>query len=325
MVNHAEEAVLRDLDSFLPDRIYDTHAHLFRAQFWPAGSPYSIADMPADITLEAYREQVGRILPNREIHGLHFPLAFVADTGPGNSWVAQEIAKDDQARGQFLVRPTDDPEWVRQEVKRLGLRGLKPFATYAQVANTWEAEIPDYLPERLAAVANQEGWSVTLHMMRYDGVADASNQHWIKRYCQTYPDLQLILDHCARGFNPYQVLRGLGELSHLDNLWVDTSVVCNPFSVEAALRIMGAKKVLYGSDFCLTHLRGINLGVADTFLWLYEDTPIWDTAGHTPRVEPLLIGIENLRAIKAACWSLGLGDAQIEDIFWGNAAQLLGV
>jgi hypothetical protein len=38
-----------------------------------------------------------------------------------------------------------------------------------------------------------------------------------------------------------------------------------------------------------------------------------------------LTGIENLRAIKAAFWSMGLGDKQVEDFFWGNAMRMLEI
>jgi len=321
------ETFAAELDHFVPDRIYDVHGHLYRTEFWdksPGGAGPQTAAGPPDITLDVYREQMAWLFPGREVHGMHFPLAFVADTGPGNAWIGQEIAKDPLARGQFLVRPTDDPEWVRQEVKRLGLRGLKPFSTYAQVKNYWQAEIPDYLPEPIVAVASQEGWSITLHMVRSAGVADPSNQHWIRRYCEKYPGIQLILDHCARGFNPYQTMNGLAKLTGLDNLWIDTSVICNSLAVEAALKVLGPHRVLYASDFCISHFRGTNVGVADSFLWLYEDTPVWQVP-YRDEIVPLLVGIENLRAVKAACWTLGLSDRQIEDYFWGNAAKLLGI
>ena len=42
--------------------------------------------------------------------------------------MGQQIKKDPLARGQFMVRASDDPEWVRQEVRRLGLRGEKTGA-----------------------------------------------------------------------------------------------------------------------------------------------------------------------------------------------------
>jgi len=34
--------------------------------------------------------------------------------------------------------------------------------------------------------------------------------------------------------------------------------------------------------------------------------------------EPVLIGLEHLRALKYACWRQGLTDSQVEDIFFNN-------
>jgi len=318
------ELFARELDSFVPDRVYDVHAHLFRSEFW-SSPPSHVAAGPPDVTLDVYREQLSWILPGRTVHGMHFPLAFEPDTEPGNAWVAREIAKDPKARGQFLVRAQDDPEWVRDEVKRLGLRGLKPFNVYSRVDDLWQAEICDYLPEPIVAVADEEGWTITLHMVRSRGPADPSNQHWIRYYCETYPNMQLILDHCARAFNPYHALEGLPKLAGLDNLWIDTSVNCSALAVEAVLRIIGPERMLYGSDYNLSHYRGTNLPIADTFIWLDENAGIWDNGYQGWPIAPTLVGLENLRAVKAACWAAGLDDGQIEDYFWRNAAQLLGV
>lgn len=321
------EVFARELDGFVPERVYDAHAHLYRAEFWPEPPPHIQAG-PPDITLEVYRDQMAWILPGREVHGLHFPFPFLAgpapDLAPANEWVAAQVARDGLARGQFMVRACDDPEWVRQEVRRLGLRGLKPFSFYSLSGGHYQAELPDYLPEPIAAVADEESWSVTLHLVRSRGVADASNQRWIRHYCETYPNMQLILDHCARGFNPYHVLEGLPALAGLGNLWIDTSAVCNALAVEAALAVVGPKRLLFGSDYHVSHMRGTNMPVGDTFLWVDEMTPIHAPA-YAERFELPLVGLENLRAVKAAFRSTGLTDSQVEDYFWNNAAGLLGV
>jgi len=321
------EIVSRELESFVPEKVYDAHAHLYCASWWDDPPAHVVAG-PQEITLEVYREQMQWLFPEREVHGLHFPYPFPAapdrDLTPANEFVAGEVAKDPLARGQFLVRPTDDPEWVRHEVKRLGLRGLKPFIFYSQVDDIYQAEIPDILPEPIAAVANQEGWSVTLHIVRSRGIADESNQYWIRRYCEKYPDMQLILDHCARGFNPYHALEGLPALADLGNLWLDTSAVCSSLAVEVALSVVGPKRLLYGSDFYVSHMRATSFPIGDSFLWLDEDTPVGDVQYHS-NLGLTLVGIENLRAVKAAFWSAGLSDGQIEDYFWNNAAELLGL
>lgn len=314
-----------ELEGFVPEKVYDSHAHLYCADWWKT-PPAEVAAGPAEITLEVYREHMAWILPGSEIHGMHFPYPFPADANenlnPANEWVAHEISKDPLARGQLLVRPTDDPEWVREQVKRLGFRGLKPFAYYSGVSDIYQAEIPQYFSEPLAAVADSEGWTVTLHIMRSKGVADSSNQRWIRHYCENYPNMQLILDHCARGFNPYHVLDGLQALTGLENLWFDTSAVCNSLAVETVGRMIGPHRMLYGSDFYVSHIRGTNFSVGDSFRWVDANTDFGELEYSSQTQLPLL-GIENLRAIKAAFWSLGLSDTQIEDFFWGNAAQLL--
>jgi glutamate-1-semialdehyde 2,1-aminomutase len=315
----------RELHSFLPDRVYDMHAHLWRERDWEGRPPEVVRIAPPEITLEVYKECMEWIFPGRAVHGLHFPYpaTFPNDPLPCNEWVSAQIKKDPLARGQLYVRPTDDPEWVRAEMKRLGLRGLKPFAGFAERPDKENAEIPEFFPEWMARLAHEEGWSVTLHLMRRRSLADPSNQGWVRTYCQKYPDMLLILDHCARGFNPYHALAGLQQLQGLGNLYADTSAVCSPLAVLACLELLGVRNVLYGSDFYCSHLRGTNLPLGDSFLWLGQDTPVWPEVLYDGK--PVLLGLENLRAIKAACQILRLRERAVEAMFWDNAARLLAL
>ena len=224
----------------------------------------------------------------------------------------------------FFVKPQDDPEWVRDEVRRLGLYGFKCYHTYASVHPTWEADIPDYLPERLVKVADEEGWVITLHLVKARGIADPSNIHWIRHYCQTYPNMRLILAHSGRGFQPAHNLEGLPQLTGLDNLYFDSSANCESIAHEAIIRIMGHKKLLYGSDgLAVSHMRGRSVSAADSFIWLYKDSPVWNEKHR--QIKPVYVGLEHLRSLKWACWSARLSDSAIQDIFWNNAAELLNL
>ena len=327
--DYDQEFFARELDDFVPDRVYDVHAHLYRATDWQGQAPLTVLAGPAEITLEVYREQMEWILPGREVHGMHFPFPGGMPGGfpteEPNAWVAQEIARDPLARGQFMVRPTDDPEWVRQEVHRLGMRGLKPFASYADVPDYSQAELPTYLPEELVAVAHEEGWSITLHMQRTLSAADPSNQHWFRYYCEKYPHITLILDHAARGFNPYLAWKGLPALAGLDNLYVDTSVCCAPLAIMACLKYLGPDHVMWASDYLCSHHRGTNFGVNQALYWMDEGEGFWQDQKEVDKVQPTLVGLENLRAAKAAYHMMGMGDREIEAYFWGNAARVLSL
>ncbi|NLX06290.1 MAG: amidohydrolase [Phycisphaerae bacterium] len=315
----------RYLNDFVPDRVYDVHAHLWRRQDWGDDPPLIVQAAPVEVGLDVYRKAIGWILPDRKVHGLHFafPAVFPTDTASQNRWVAEQIRRDPLARGQYFVRPDDDPDFTAAEVKRLGLRGFKVFTGFLNRPDKENAEIPEYFPEWIARLADREGWTVTLHQHRSRSLADPSNIHWINHYCRNYPNMRLILDHCARGFNPYHLIEGLRRLERHPNLYVDTSVACNPLAVIACLQFFGAKNVLYASDFFCSHLRGTNFPVGDSFMWLDEDAPIWDGVAYGRR--PVLIGLENLRAVRCAFEVLRLSDRDVEDYFWNNAAELLGV
>ena len=96
-----------------------------------------------------------------------------------------------------------------------------------------------------------------------------------------------------------------------------------PIAHQAIIRILGHRKLLYGSDFFVSQMRGQSLGVADSFLWLHEDSPVWVEKQAT--INPVLIGLEHLRSLKWAYWSEKPSDTQVEVILWSNAAELFGV
>ncbi len=317
--NVAEEDVEffhRELSSFLPDCVFDAHAHLY--------SDYTLnKDMPENVGLSQWRTLSNALHPDRRVSALFIPLPPGNNIERENQWVANHAKTDRSCRGLFFVKPEDDPEWVREEVRRLGLHGLKCYHKFSAKNPTWESDIPDYLPEKFMKPAHEEGWVVTLHMVKSRAVADPRNLHWIRRYCENYPNMKLILAHSARGFQPAHNLEGLPKLTGLDNLYFDTSANCESVAHEAILRIVGHKNLLYGSDTPVSHTRGRSLAAADSFLWLYRDSPVW--GADYAQVKPVLVGLEHLRSLKWACWSQNLGDGAVEDIFWNNAARLFGL
>ncbi len=312
----------REIDSFLPDRIFDAHTHLWRSEC----AAWVVPGGPSNVGHGEYVDLMKDLHADRPTNGLFIPFTTSLDADKrmmANEWVGEQAALDPNNRGLFFIHPDDDPEWVRENVGRLGLHGLKCYHTMAAVDPTWEADIQAFLPEPLVAVAGEEGWVITLHMVKSRSVADPANIECIRHYCRTYPDMNLILAHSARGFQPAHNLEGLPQLVGLDNLFFDTSVNCEPIAHQAIIRIMGHDKLMYGTDLPVSHFRGRSLSAADSFVWLDEQTPVWGEK-HS-KIDPVIVGLEHLRALKWACWSERLTDGQVEDIFFNNAARLLGV
>jgi len=314
----------RELESFVPDRVFDAHAHLCRPDFLDVGVP----ELPGRFGHDEYMYWIDCLHPGRQVGAFFLSFAHPSRAGAevteANAWTARHTAADPACRGAMFVRARDDPEWVRQEVRRLGLHGLKCYFTSAAVEDVWAADLPDYLPEPLVAVADQEGWPIVVHLVKPRAVADPSNIHWIRHYCRSYPNMKLILAHSARAFQPGHNLDGLGQLTDLGNLYFDTSANCRPFAHEVVLKLFGHRKLIYGSDSPICGLmRGTTVAVGDSFVWLTGDSPLWRQ--EYGRIRPVLLGLEHIRSLKWAAWSAGLDDGAIEDIFWNNAAELLAL
>jgi glutamate-1-semialdehyde 2,1-aminomutase len=326
----------RELDSFVPDRIFDAHAHLWARAHVPPGTSSVFESAPQEVFgLADHRQFMSEMLPGREIAGGLFIPGAVGAVGPNvqaeNELIASEVADNPRSRGEMLISPEMDPDYVRAEVRRLRPAGLKCYHLRSgqRLADggrpaTWNAEIPEYLPEAHVRVAHEEGLCITLHMVRQRAAADPSNQHWIRRYCEQFPNMKLILAHAARGFNPNHTIEGMRTLQGLPNLWCDMSAVTDTGACEAIIEALGHDHLLYGTDFPVSHLRGRCVAIGDGFLWLYEDTLDWSTAWFLP-LQPILIGLESLRILKHAAWHCRLSDRQVEDVFYNNAARLLGV
>ena len=311
-----------DLDAFVPDQVFDAHFEM-----WDAGEHEHFkgtfgVTLPTRFT--DIQAACDWLHPGRQVGAAFIPFSFKPELiASVNEWAsAQTRAGGDTCCTYFFVTPADDPEWVRQEVRRLGAIGLKSYHTFAAEKPTWEADIPQYMPEPLVKVAHEEGWVINMHLVKKEAVADPSNIHWIRHYCTTYPDMTLVLSHSARGFQPENNLRGLPQLVDLDNLYFDTSVNCEAFAHETIIRIMGHERLLYGSDFPCSHVLGRYIALGDSFAVLDADNPIFQ-AKHCA-ITPTLVGLEHLRSLKWACWSQKLTDTQVEDIFWNNAQRVFG-
>lgn len=328
-MQQADQAFLdRYVLPHLPDRIFDAHAHLFAHAHFPGDpQPEWLAAYPPVVDIGVYRQWMEALHPvGRTVGGVFFGMAFQADRDANNTFVAQETA---QARaegfaafGQMLIAPEMPAEMVRAAVQEQGFVGLKPYHLMATGTDgpTFDAPIEAYLPEEHVAVAHELGLSITLHMVRARALADPVNQATIRRYCLAYPNMRLVLAHAARGFNPWHTIEGIDALKGLDNVWCDTSAVTEAGAFEAIVDTLGHERLLYGTDFHVSHMRGRCVAVGDSFHWLYADGMNLDEK-HT-QLQPVLVGLESLRSLFLAIHRLRLTPRQIDDIFYHNARGL---
>ena len=313
----------RELASFVPPRVFDSHLHLYELSHFNGAAPGLCAKGPSNVGWAEFQTQIAQIMPDREVSGLAFgyPTPTV-NFEAANDFLARE-SKHLGALGQMLIHPAMDPEFIRETVQRNGFVGLKPYHIYATEKPTFDAHIPSFLPEAHMQIAHELGLSITLHIVRSQALADSSNQEVLRRYATKYPNARMILAHAARGFNPHHTVVGIESLRGLRNIWFDSSAVTDSGAYEAIIRVMGHDRLMYGSDFPVSHIRGRCVGLGDNFLWLTPDNTKLDAA--YADVQFTLVGIESLRTLKVAALGCGLSDKQVEDVFSGNGAELFGL
>lgn len=310
----------RELESFVPPRIFDAHLHLYEQSHFRGQPPALCAEGPPTAGWSEFLRRIGQMMPGRQIDGLAFGFpATSVDFAAANAFVAAECRAAGTS-GQLLIQPDMDADFIRQEVQQHGFVGLKPYHLFATEKPTFEAHIPSFLTPLHMQVADELGLTITLHIVRARALADPSNQEVLWRYATTYPNARLILAHAARGFNPHHTIEGIHALRGLGNIWFDTSAVTDAGAIEAIVRNCGHKQVLYGSDFPVSHLRGRCVALGDSFLWLSPENTKLDAT--YADVQFSLVGHESLRTLKVASVGLGLSDEQVEDIFLHNAARM---
>lgn len=312
----------RHLRNFVPPDVFDAHAHLWRVADLGAPTPALAAAGPEIVTRAVYDERLSMWMPDRcPTGGLFFPFPTRAlDVNAANRHLADEMKTDPNSRGLMLLTPMQNAVDVQLQVTDDGFVGFKVYHLFAQREDTLFAPTEEFIPEWAWELADQHGLIIMLHMVLPRALAESQNQIYIRQHCERYPGAKLILAHAARGFCGKHTVEGIESLRGLDNVFFDTSAVCEPEAFEAILKAFGPTRLFFGTDFCVTEMRSRCVDLADGFLWLDE---IRADFGRSRFARPTLLGIESLLALKQACRNQHLNDGDVEEIFCLAARRLL--
>lgn len=314
--------VARHLRPALPERLFDFHAHLYRTSDVGATLPPLLAGGPAVAAKDVWRRELSDLLGEPRVSdGLFMPYPYKGgDVTAGNSFLLSQL--DNSAScGLLVVTPQMTPTDIEPLLRHPRARGFKPYHVFAQRAQTFDASIEEYVPEWAWELAHERRLIITLHLVRHGALSDPCNQRAITTLCDKYSKARLVLAHAARGFHAPNTINALSVLRGLDNVWFDTSAVCEPDALMAIVQEFGAGRLLWGSDFPVSHQRGKCVTVGDAFSWICPERIDVDPAA--PECHPILVGLESLRALLLATRLMSLAREEIEDIFFGNALRLL--
>lgn len=314
----------RFLKAFVPPNSFDAHAHLYDLQHLVDDCSADSGNQQTAVDHEVLTASMTQWMGNRVVtDGLYFPFPVKnLDCAAANDFLATAISPYSGCRGLMIIRPNDDPATVEASLQRYGFRGFKVYHVFADRQETFQAEQGEFLPEWAWELANQHSLAIMMHMVLPAALSDVRNQQYLQHHCRQYPEAKIVLAHAARGFNARHTVDGIGALRGLSNVWFDTSAVCEPAAFEAILQTFGPSRLMYGSDFPVSELRGRSLSVGDGFYWLHDHNANWDGWKHA---QPRLVGTESLLALQQACFTMKLNDRDVEGIFGHNARQMLQI
>jgi glutamate-1-semialdehyde 2,1-aminomutase len=312
----------RHLQGFVPPDSFDAHAHLWRVADLRTPTPPLAAAGPAKVTRSVYDERVSMWMPDRcPTGGLFFPFPTRAlDVDSANRFLADQIKADPRSRGLMIITPRQEPADVERQVRNDAFVGFKVYHLFAEREDSLFAPTEEFIPEWAWEIADQRGLVIMLHMVLPRGLADPANQSYIRSHCERYPGAKLILAHAARGFCGRHTVEGIDSLRGLDNVFFDTSAVCEPEAFEAILQAFGPTRLFFGADFCVTEMRSRCVNLADGFLWLDELKPDFSRSRFA---RPVMLGLESLLALKQACTNQHLTEGDVEEVFCFGARRLL--
>ena len=311
----------RAIDGFVPDKVFDVHTHLFHSRHFAQGNRPVFLDENRGYGMDDFQAAMRLWLPGRQVDGLFFGYPSAGNDRAGeNAWVKSHVDGSTHSRALVLAAPTDDPAEVRKLMSSGVFVGIKPYRLYADVPDTREAEIESFAPEWMWELCHDHDGIMMLHIMLADGITDPRNVAALRRLCLRYPRCRLVLAHVARSFNYRHAREGLHHLVDLDNVVVDTSAVTQAGAFRAALEILGPKRVLWGSDYMVSELRGACITQGDGFTWIHPESSgdKLTIFGHYTTV-----GIESLLCLREACEDSGMTPGDLADIFRENALRLL--
>ena len=334
IVSESDIKILQRLEGFLPEKIFDVHAHLYNAEYLPVtaapGTCFAQGAAAGGGTAdrkvyERFQLPLYPKVKKVRLNVVSAPDPSMEDRMNGNrarcnEFLIRHLEQNPGDVGEAFVLPDDTDADVKGLLKHPNIRGFKCYHRVAAKKPTWQAGIGEYLPESAWRAAEDSGFCITLHLVKDAALSDPENIKTIREKARKYKNAKLILAHAARGFAAWTALDGVKRAAELTNVYFDVSAVCEPTAIYAVIKAAGAKRVLWGSDFPVSMFRGKCVSLADGFLWLYGKQ--LKELGVT---SASLVGVESLNAFAQACGMLDLSRAAIKDMFYNNAMKMFGL
>lgn len=322
-----------ELKDFLPDKIVDAHAHIWRVEddefdrskFPQKWTNRVAGECPIEDLLQTYKD----FFPDKKV----IPVVFgnsVKRCSYHNAYV-KSVKEKYGFPTMFWTTYDMTPEFVEEEVIKGGYNGLKPYLGGCKAGvKPSDANVYDFLPPKHLEVADKLGLNVILHVSKDDRLKNPDNVRELMDIEQKYPNVKLTVAHVGRAYALEDLGNALDVLKNTKNMTFDFSANTNADVIRKCIETVGVKRVLFGTDLPIAKMkmrRVVENGVYVNIVprGLYGDV---SNAPHMRETDDKNISnftYEILRGFKKASLDLTLSKKDVEDIMCNNACRLYGI
>jgi glutamate-1-semialdehyde 2,1-aminomutase len=315
-----------EIKPYLPHRVFDAHTHIQIPKFHPdleIEMPLTKNPLFHDIDMEVLKSWWEILFPDAAVRGLILGMPTKeCDIRGVNQYMAQHIDTNTY-RFSILTGPQLSDNELEQQIIQYKPHGLKPYMCFSRKQNHNESGISDLISESQIALADKYRLAITLHVAKPRGMADTDNLKEINRLVKAYPHCNFILAHCGRCFIAPNMERALKSLSAAENLWFDTSAVCDTGVFLYLLSGYDKQRILFGTDLVTASgFRGTYVRMGMSWDWSCQEN-VQRPNGQDIRAT--FAAYENLCAFFHAAKFCKLSKSDFDNIFFNNAAKLFKI
>lgn len=322
-----------ELRDFLPDKIVDSHAHIWRVEDdgydrskFPRKWTNRVAgECPIEDLLSSYES----LFEGKKVIPVIFGNSVVRAL-EHNEYVKTVIAKYGFP-ALYWTRYDMTDEFLEEAVISGGFSGLKPYlGGCRQGVVPAEADIYDFLPKNHLKLADKYGWKVVLHLSKSKRLRDENNINQLLDIEQTYPNVKLIVAHVGRAYANEDVGNAFERLKDTQNMMFDFSANTNSTVITSCIETVGVKRVMFGTDLPIAKMKMKRVVEDGNYIniiprKLYGDVSNDSHMRETDDKNITNFTYEILRAFKRSATDLGLSKEDIKDIMSGNACKLYNI
>lgn len=313
----------------IPDKIFDFHVHI--------NLPEHITEISEARIHSDWAFECGLILPCETAYhyaGKLFPDVQYAIAG--FPWPIQEAQLKEnnhylleQKKRGFLtpfmaVRPDFSETYIEEQISEFC--GFKPYPDLVSSVKGAEISIFHFLPHWQLDILNRHHKTVVIHLPRKERIASSDNVRELLEMRQKYPDIQIVIAHFGRSFNPVYLERALEQMGDdITGFYFDTAAVLNPDVYRLAFERLPLKQILYGTDAPIMLWHGRRRWTEQTYINLVREPYSWNTHEEGERAEAgyTFFLYEQMKVILDLLEEMKLGEEVKSGLFYENASGLL--